>query len=126
MKPIGDTTQVVTHFADIQGQATLAQLPPGLTGGGSFNSVQAQVDFGFSAGNEGDTASVTVVATWVTASSKILCTVAMIATADHDAQDGMVEGLIAYAANIVEGVGFDIVVRAPNGTWGKYIVQAIG
>lgn len=126
MKPIGDTTQVVTHFADIQGQASVAQMPPGYSGGGSFNSVQAQVDFGFPTGNEGDTASVTVAATWVTASSKIICTVAMIATADHDAQDGMVEGLVAYAGSIVEGVGFDITVIAPGGTWGKYIVQAIG
>ena len=93
---------------------------------GNPTRVQAQVDFGYPNGLEGDTISVAVAATWVTANMKIVCTVAMEATADHDIEDAMVEGLVAYAANIVAGVGFDIYVVAPQNTWGKYLVNAIG
>jgi hypothetical protein len=37
-----------------------------------------------------------------------------------------VEGLTAYAANIIPGVSFDIIVSAKNGTFGTYIINVIG
>jgi len=74
--------------------------------------LQAEVDFGFASGNEDGTASVTVAASWVTATSRILCSPAAVATADHDPDDIMVEGIMAYAANIIAGVGFDILAFA--------------
>ena len=71
-------------------------------------------------------ALVTVPATWVTATSKILCSVAAAATNEHDAEDAIVENIVAYPTNIVAGVSFDIHCYAPRGTWGRYLVNAIG
>jgi hypothetical protein len=89
------------------------------------NSLQAVVEFSNPSGPEETTAIVTVAAPWVTADSKILCNPFGGATPDHGAEDAMAEGLSAYATNIVPGVGFDIQVYAPNGTWGKYLVNAV-
>jgi hypothetical protein len=96
-------------------------------GGGGANVVQAEVDFGFPSGLEGDTATVTSVpATWVTSTSIIVCTPQAVATPDHDPEDYAIEGLVAYAENIVDGVGFDIIAYAPQGTWGRYYISATG
>lgn len=45
------------------------------------------------------------------------------ATSDHDPEDYALESLIPYATNFQNGVGFDIMVRAPNLTWGQYIIS---
>lgn len=96
-------------------------------GGGSANVVQAEVNFGFPSGLEGDTATVTsVAAPWVTGTSIIVCTPQAVATPDHDPEDYAAEGLVSYAENIVAGVGFDIIAYAPQGTWGRYYVSATG
>lgn len=95
-----------------------------ITGGG--NSATAEVDFGFPSGNEGDIATVTVAAAWVTGSSVIVVSPLATATADHDPEDYAIEGITAYATNIVDGVGFDIIASAPRGTWGRYNISAIG
>lgn len=94
--------------------------------GGSANKVTAQVDFGFASGNEGDIAKVTVAASWASATSGIICAPLATATADHDPDDYAIEGITSYVTNIVDGVGFDIIVAAPHGTWGRYNMQAIG
>jgi len=44
-----------------------------------------------------------------------------VATADHDPDDYMAEGLIPYVTNVQAGVGFDVSVRAPSLSWGKYM-----
>jgi len=72
-----------------------------------------------------DSVTTTVPAPWITANSIILCTPACSATPDHDPEDAFVEGLQCYPANIVPGVSFDIVTYAPNGTWGRYYINAI-
>lgn len=101
--------------------------PPASTSAGSGNFLQVQVDFGFSAGNEGDIARTTVTGqAWVTASSVILCNPFAGATTDHSADDAIVEGLVAYAENIVAGVGFDVVAYAPKGSWGRYLINITG
>lgn len=87
-------------------------------------SVQATVDFGFADGREGDIAAATVSAAWIQADSIINCSPMAVATDDHDADDVVVEGLTAYAANIVAGIGFDVIARAPQGTWGRYVINA--
>ena len=92
----------------------------------STYKLQTTVDFGFATGLEGDTASVTVPATWVTASSIIVCSPASISTSDHDPDDVVVEGIVAYSASLVPGSSFDIVAYAPNGTWGQYYINCIG
>ncbi|MGB8216224.1 MAG: hypothetical protein WCE94_02890 [Candidatus Methanoperedens sp.] len=90
------------------------------------NFVQVTVDFGFATGNEDFNATVTVSAPWVGADSRIICLPSGIATVDHDPEDYAVEGITAYPANIIPGVGFDIIVSAKNGTFGTYIINVIG
>lgn len=101
------------------------QASTGGGGGTTVNLASGIVDFGFPNGFEGDTATVTVSATWVTAASTILCSVKADATPDHSGDDALVDGLQAYAQNIVPGVGFTINAIALNNTWGRYNVQAI-
>jgi hypothetical protein len=92
----------------------------------TLNLAQAQVDFGYDAGGEGDTATVTVTAGWVTAQSIIVCTAAGESTADHGPEDAAAEGIVAYATNLMPGLSFDIIAYAPQDTWGKYLINAEG
>lgn len=86
----------------------------------------AEVDFGFEAGGgEGDTATVTVAANWVSTNSIIQVQPSGIASADHDPEDGLYEEVSAIPVNIVPGVSFDILAYAPNGTWGRYEMSYI-
>lgn len=94
------------------------------TGGG--NSVSATVDFGSASGQQSDIATVTVAATWVLAGTKLVCTPFAVATSNHDPEDYALEQITAYATNIVAGVGFDIIATSKNGTFGQYVVHAIG
>ena len=64
--------------------------------------------------------------TWVTADSFIACKVLGNTTADHDAEDAILEGVRFEINNIVAGVGFDIIGHAPEGTYGKYKIKCIG
>ncbi len=91
--------------------------------GGSANVGSATVDFG-----AGDTtATVTVTGqSWVAAGSKILCVPSGEATADHSAEDYLLEQISAVATNRVAGAGFDIVAHAPNGARGQYIINFTG
>lgn len=89
-------------------------------------NLQTTVDFGNTSGGESDLARVTVAAAWVTDSSVIVCTAAGIATADHDAEDAALEGIQAVAANLNEGVGFDVIARAPQGSWGRFNINIMG
>jgi len=88
-------------------------------------TIQVTVDFGFSSGNEGDTAIVTVPCSWVKSDSIILCNASGGSTLDHSGEDAMIEDIQGFATNIVEGVSFDIVAYAPLGTWGRYNINAI-
>lgn len=119
------TTKNFSSLLSVNGQAVVLTNDPRLVAN-SVSKVQATVDFGFASGGEDTVASVTVSAAWVTASSVILCTPLGINTADHSPDDVAVEGLTAYASNLVVGVGFDIIVSAPNGTWGRYLINAVG
>jgi hypothetical protein len=89
-------------------------------------TTQAVVDFGNAAGGESHLASVTVAAAWVADNSVILCNAAGVATPDHDAEDAALEGITAVAANLNEGVGFDVIARAPLGSWGRFNINIIG
>jgi hypothetical protein len=103
------------------------QGPPGTGGGGSTpHTAQATVDFGHASGGEADLASITVAAAWVTGSSVIVCTAAGVATPDHDAEDAALEGISAVAANLNEGVGFDVIARAREGSWGRFNINIMG
>jgi len=75
----------------------------------------------------GDTSViVTVSAPWVTVQSKITCYPSALDTPDHESEEAAVEGVNAYAANLVPGVGFDIIAWTPQGTFGQYYIDAVG
>jgi hypothetical protein len=82
------------------------------------------VDFG-SASSQNNTATATVLDSTVTSSSVIICTPLAIATNDHDPDDYAIEGITAYATNIVNGVGYDIIAQAPNGSFGEYRIHSL-
>jgi len=90
------------------------------------STVSVDVNFGSASGGEGDIATATVSASWVGASSKIICAPFAVATADHDPEDYALEGITAYATNISAGVGFDVIARAPNNTFGTYTIHCMG
>lgn len=101
--------------------------PPQTSSGGSGNFGNATVNFVNPVGPEETTATVTVTGqSWVTSGSFILCDPFGGVTLDHGNEDAFVEGLVAYATNLVPGVGFDIQVLAPNGTWGRYTINWTG
>lgn len=87
---------------------------------------QVTVDFGSASGGESPLAFVSVSAPWVTDASVILCNAAGVATPDHDPEDAALEGITAVAANLNEGVGFDVIARAPQGSWGRFNINIIG
>lgn len=90
-------------------------------GGGSLTKGIVEVDFGnYTVYN--DIATVSVVDASITATSYPSVSMYAIATTDHDPDDYMAEGLIPYVSSVTNGVGFDISVRAPSLTWGKYKV----
>jgi hypothetical protein len=97
-----------------------------LSMGTTFNFVQATVDFGFPAGGEDGTTSVAVSAPWTTAQTVLVCQPAPAGNTDHSAEDAAVEGIIAYAANLRPGNGFDLFASAPRGTWGQYLINVVG
>lgn len=85
----------------------------------------AQVDFGHASGGESNFARASVSAAWVAGGSVILCAVAS-GSADHDPEDGALEGITATACNLVEGSGFDVIAHAPGGSWGRYNINIMG
>jgi hypothetical protein len=96
------------------------------TAGGSGNAISVTVDFGSVSGGQSDIATASVSAAWVGASTKIVCCPFAVATSDHDPDDYALEQITAYATNITAGVGFDIVATSKNGTFGQYVIHAIG
>lgn len=89
------------------------------------NAVAGQVTADFGATADGNSVTLSVSATSVTASTKIIVSVYDGATDDHDAGDAALERVVAYPTNLTAGVGFDIVVTAPNPTHGKFLVNYI-
>jgi hypothetical protein len=89
------------------------------------NTAQIQVDFGHASGGESNFAHASVSAVWVASGSVILCAVAS-GSADHDPEDGALEGITATACNLVEGSGFDVIAHAPGGSWGRYNINIMG
>jgi hypothetical protein len=93
-------------------------------GGGSGSSVftaSTTVDFGTS----DDLVSATVAATWADTTKTIVLSI-LPNTTDHDYEDVIIEQLSCTYGNIVNGVSFDVFVHAPETTWGRYIINAIG
>ena len=108
--------------------------PGGVAPGESIAVVTCTIDFGHPDGGEqADSDVVYVVAPWVTEDTILSCFFLSVSSGsligsslDHNAEDILVEGIKAYATNIVPGVGFDVQGYAPNNTWGRYTVHVIG
>lgn len=104
-------------------QKVVLDLDPRLRQG----TAQVTVDFGHRDDPyEESHATATVAAPWVQADTIITVVPSGTANADHDPEDAAVEDLSAYATNRVPGVGFDVIVSAPHGTWGLHHFHATG
>jgi hypothetical protein len=88
-------------------------------GGGSTVSGQATVNFG-AVTQEDSYAVVTVANTSALTASIISVTPSGVATTDHDPDDYQWDNISGYVSNIINGVSFDIIGVAPNGSWGQY------
>lgn len=81
----------------------------------------ATVDFGYANGNgEGDYATTTVSAPWVSSTSWIICRCSPSGSADHTTDETIAEGITFDVVNIVPATSFDVKAFAPAGTWGRH------
>jgi hypothetical protein len=103
------------------GRRVVLEGDPGLRA-----SLQVEVDFGVRHGPAEDTTATTTVYAPVAAGMLLTCSVTGTPTADHGPHDAAVEQLSAYTCNIVPGVSFDVIASAPNGTWGRYLINITG
>lgn len=102
--------------------------------GGSANTATCTVDFANPTGGEQElSGTTTVAASWVTSSTVLTCAILSVdstgylgTSLDHDPEDSIVEGITAYALNIVPGVSFDVQAYAANNSWGRYTVNVTG
>jgi hypothetical protein len=95
-------------------------IPPGTAT--SANSIAFDVDFGATTDT---TATATVAAAWVAAGTEIVIR-PQGDTADHTAEDALIEEVQAVATNLVAGVGFDVIAYSPLGSTGQYRFAAVG
>lgn len=89
---------------------------------GSANSITFDVNFGATADT---TATATVAAAWVAAGTEIVIR-PQGDTADHTAEEALIEEVQAVATNLVAGVGFDVIAHSPLGSAGQYRFAAVG
>jgi hypothetical protein len=99
-----------------------------ISGGGSGNFLSVELDFGQGAG--ADIASVVVTGqSWVTASSVIVCSPTMIATADRGEgdEDAVIEQLTVAIHTRVASTGFTLTATPGLGvTTGKFAFHCTG
>lgn len=86
----------------------------------------ATLDFGFASANEGDVATTTIAASWASSASRIVCLPSPSASADHSTDETVAEDIRFSAVNIINGVSFDVMAYAPQGTWGRHDCIAVG
>jgi hypothetical protein len=97
------------------------------TGSGGGNLVEVDIDFG--AGGNTNANTVVTGQSWVTASSKILCTPTMLATSTRaeGAEDAILEGLTVAVYSRVAGTGFTVAAAAYQGrAYGTFKVHCSG
>lgn len=86
------------------------------------HAVSVTVDFG----GGSDFARTTVTGQpWVKSTSRITACFAS-SSDDHDAEDSLLEQLGVKVTTLVDGVGFDVIAHAPEGTTGLYTVHVVG
>jgi hypothetical protein len=85
---------------------------------------QATVDFG-AVTTENSIARVTVNTGSVSTGSIVMVSPAGVATATHDPDDYQWDNISGYVSNIVNGVSFDLIATAPNGSFGTYVFNYV-
>jgi hypothetical protein len=127
--PVGSGAGTSGLVPVTDGAGNAAWSVPSGGGGSGVISGQVLADFGFQSGLETDITTVTVTASWITSGTILVCSPAPLATADHDPDDYSVEGIVAYAENLIVGTSFDIRVKSCGDgeiTWGKYYINYVG
>ncbi len=85
-----------------------------------LHSGTVNIDFGKDGVlSENDLVITTVLAPWITATTKIVCFVENDGV-DHTDEDVYLENIVASVYNIVPATSFDIIAVAHNLTWGRY------
>lgn len=102
----------------LRADGTWATPPTGTT----VSTATVDIDFG---ATPDTTATATVAAAWVAAGTKIILR-PQGDTADHTAEDALIEEVEAVATNLVAGVGFDVIAHSPLGSTGQYRFAAVG
>ena len=112
-KDVAGTTQL---FAEA-GDGTVSQLTPAARG------IAVVVDFGATVATGAITTGVGQ--GWITTTSRLFAQ-ASGATADHTAEDALIEQIEAVVENVVPGTGFDLRAHSPLGSTGQYAFLVIG
>jgi hypothetical protein len=82
----------------------------------------AALDFGFTASQEGDIATATVLNTYTRSQSIIV--INSLTSSNHlTVEDSLIEDVKFEISDKIDGVGFTIYAYAPQGTWGTYNVE---
>lgn len=97
---------------------TISDTEISASGSGGVSG-QALVDFGSSTG-ENSIATTTVSTASALTASIITVTPSGTTTAEHDPDDYQWDNISGYVSNIINGVSFDIIGVAPNGSFGNY------
>lgn len=107
----------------IQGEQGI-QGTQGIPGpqGPELSLFQVEVNFGSSTSEDFNT-SVTVNDLNILSTSKILCSVAGIATDDHSIEEILASNITVIAGKIIANTSFDILAFCDNGTYGKYKIN---
>ena len=82
----------------------------------------ASLDFGFTASQEGDIATASVLSTY-TKSQSIIVINSSTSSNHLTVEDSLIEDVKFEISDKIEGVGFTIYAYAPQGTWGIYNVE---
>jgi hypothetical protein len=108
LQPIEEATAPTTAGDTLQWNGSAyVWAPAGGGGGGSANVGTATIDFGAFPGSSHATVAVTGQAA-IVADSVVQAWIRPVATADHSADEHMLETLKVHAANIVAGTGFTV------------------
>jgi hypothetical protein len=112
-----NANHVVTGLATVAETGAYADL----TGKPALASVgTVTIDFGTS----GSLATATLTAPWITLSSVLVVSPGG-ATADHDAEDVLIEQIQASVSAVAAG-SCTVMAFAPAGTWGRYTFNVVG
>lgn len=117
----GSAGQVLTD----NGDGTSSFQAPHSGGGNKVLGVNC--NFGSQVGFEETEASTTVTGlTWVTSASVVIAVLSPNQTGGETQEDGYIQDIFAVVANLVPGVGFDVIASAPGGAQGNFTFDCLG